>query len=140
MPKIQYYYIWRQGYDFYAYAHKGKYVLMGIYAALLYVFFQNSDCTMFGQLNRVDLVIGQIISLAIVNALTYLQLCLIGNEMLELAPMAALFGIQTVIAQIPEEPDVVGDGAAEQPCILEHHREVVAQLLSGEFSDVTAVN
>ena len=95
---VVYYLVWRNGYDMFTFAHKGKYVPMALYGALTYLIFQNADCTMFGQLNRVDLVIGQIISLVIVNALTYLQLCLIGNEMLELAPMAALFGIQTVIA------------------------------------------
>ena len=32
---VLYYIVWKQGYEFYAYAYKGKYVLMGIYAALL---------------------------------------------------------------------------------------------------------
>ena len=76
---VLYYIVWKQGYDFYAYEHKGKYVLMGIYAALTYAFFQYSDCTMFGRLNRMDLIIGQIISLLIVNVVTYAQLFLIGN-------------------------------------------------------------
>ena len=97
---VVYYLIWRNCYDMFAFAYKGKYVLMALYGALTYLVFQNADCTMFGQLNRVDLIIGQIISLVIVNALTYLQLCLIGNAVLSLAPMAALVGIQTVIAII----------------------------------------
>lgn len=95
---VVYYLVWRKGYDMFVFAYKGKYVLMALYAVLSYLIFQNADCTMFGQLNRVDLIIGQIISLLLVNALTYVQLCLIGNEVLSLAPMAMLVGIQIVIA------------------------------------------
>ena len=49
---VLYYIIWRDGYRLSAFAYKGKYVLMGVYAVLLYAFFQNSDCTMFGQLRQ----------------------------------------------------------------------------------------
>ena len=95
---LLYYIVWKTGYHFYAYAHKGKYVLMGIYGVLLYAFFQNSDCTMFGQLNRMDLIIGQIISLLIVNAVTYAQLCLIGNAIMPLSPMVILTAIEIAVA------------------------------------------
>ena len=95
---VVYYLVWRNGYDMFNFAHKGKYVLMALYAALAYLVFQYTDCTMFGQLSRVDLTMGQIISLLIVNGFTYLQLCLIGNAVLSLTPMAALVGIQSVIA------------------------------------------
>ena len=95
---VVYYLVWKNGYDMFAFAYKGKYVLMGVYALLAYIIFQNADCTMFGQLSRVDLIIGQIISLVLVNFITYLQLCLIGNAVLSLAPMAVLLGIQIVIA------------------------------------------
>ena len=95
---VVYYLVWRNGYDMFNFAHKGKYVLMALYGALAYLVFQYTDCTMFGQLSRVDLIMGQMISLLIVNGFTYLQLCLIGNAVLALAPMAALVGIQAVIA------------------------------------------
>ena len=95
---VVYYLVWRNGYDMFNFAHKGKYVLMALYAALAYLVFQYTDCTMFGQLSRVDLIMGQMISLLILNGFTYLQLCLIGNAVLALAPMAALVGIQAVIA------------------------------------------
>ena len=95
---VVYYLVWKNGYDMFAFEYKGKYVLMGVYGLLAYIIFQNADCTMFGQLNRVDLIIGQVISLFLVNFITYLQLCLIGNALLSLVPMAKLFGIQTIIA------------------------------------------
>ena len=50
---VIYYIVFRRGYDLYYFEYKGKYVLMGIYGILLYAFFQNSECTMFGQLHRV---------------------------------------------------------------------------------------
>ena len=95
---VLYYLVWKNGYDFFSFAYMGKYVLMGIYAVLLYAFFQNSECTMFGQLNRVDLIIGQVISLFIVNFVTYFQLCLIEETMLSVTPMLFLFGIEIVVA------------------------------------------
>ena len=55
---VFYYIAWMKGYPLSYFAYKGKYVLMGVYAVLVLVFFQNSDCTMFGQLRRVDLIIG----------------------------------------------------------------------------------
>ena len=95
---VVYYLVWREGYEMAVFAYKGKYVLMALYGALAYLIFQNADCTMFGQLNRVDLIIGQIISLLLVNAFTYVQLCLISNAVISPMPMIALCGIQTVIA------------------------------------------
>ena len=98
---ILYYLVWRNAYDdMGSFAHKGKYVLMGVYAVLTYVFFQNSECTMFGQLHRMDLIIGQIISLFLVNFITYFQLCLIANAMLRPGPILLLYALEIVIAVI----------------------------------------
>lgn len=95
---LAYYIVWMKGYDLAYFAYKGKYVLMGVYAVLLYALFLNSECTMFGQLHRGDLIMGQIISICLVNAITYLQLCLIANGILPPAPMLALTGADIVIA------------------------------------------
>ena len=73
---------------------------MGVYGVLTYVFFQNSDCTMFGQLQRIDLIIGQIIALLLVNFVTYLQLCLIANMVLSAVPMLMLTLVQCVLAAV----------------------------------------
>ena len=97
---VIYYCVWRSQYDTANFVYKGKYVLMGVYAVLTYICFQNSECTMFGQLNRVDLIIGQIIALLLVNFVTYLQLCLIGNALLPVGPMLMLYGLEIVIAVI----------------------------------------
>ncbi len=97
---LLYYIVWMKGYDPAYFAYKGKYVLMGVYAVLTYVFFQNSECTMFGHLSRVDLVIGQIIALFLVNFITYFQLCLIDNSMLSPAPIVVLYGIEIVVSVV----------------------------------------
>ena len=62
LMSLAYYIAWDRGYDFYAFAYRGKYLLMGVYALLLYALFVNSECTKFGQLHRMDLIIGQIIA------------------------------------------------------------------------------
>ena len=90
---LLYYWIWDTKYDLSYFAYKGKYVLMGVYAVLTYVFFQNSECTMFGHLSRVDLVLGQVIALFLVNFITYFQLCLIANFMLSPTPLLLLFAM-----------------------------------------------
>ena len=97
---LLYYFVWMHGYTLAYFAYKGKYVLMGVYAVLLYIFFQNSDCTMFGQLHRVDLIIGQIISIVLVNGITYFQLCLIANQMLTPAPILILTAGEIVSAAV----------------------------------------
>lgn len=95
---VLYYITWQKGYSLAYFAYMGKYVLMGVYAVLVYVFFLNSDCTMFGQLQRLDLIIGQTIALFLVNFVTYFQLCLIANSMLSPTPMLVLLLIQIVAA------------------------------------------
>ncbi len=95
---VMYYLAWQKGYDLSYFVYLGKYVLMGVYAILVYVFFQNSDCTMFGQLQRIDLILGQAISLFLVNFVTYFQLCLIANSMISPVPMLVLLGVQILVA------------------------------------------
>ncbi|MGM9549870.1 MAG: sugar transferase [Faecousia sp.] len=97
---LLYYAAFRKGYDIAYFAYKGKYVLMGVYAALLYVLFLNSDCTLFGQLHRMDLIIGQVVSLFVVNFLTYFQLCLIANAMISVGPMFLLLLAEILVAVV----------------------------------------
>lgn len=97
---LLYYAAFRMGYEIEHFVYKGKYVLMGVYGALLYVMFLNSDCTLFGQLHRLDLIIGQVISLFVVNFLTYFQLCLIANTMIAVGPMLLLLLAEIVVAVV----------------------------------------
>jgi len=79
---------------------KGKYVLMGIYAVLVYLFCKNTDGFRFGDLRRTDLCIAQWISILITNFITYFQLCLIENIMITPVPMLILTVIQAVVAAL----------------------------------------
>lgn len=97
---VLYYVIWRKGYPDGGFLYKGKYVLMGLYAALMLVFFQNSDCTLFGQLRKTDLMIGQIISLLLVNGFTYVQLCLISERILSVGPILLIFVLEILVALV----------------------------------------
>ncbi len=100
---VIYYLVWRNAYPvsvFPFFAHKGKYVLMGVYALLMYVFFENSECTRFGQLHWTDLVLGQTISLFLVNFITYFQLCLIGNRMISITPILLLYVGEILVAAV----------------------------------------
>lgn len=95
-----YYRVWDDGYDISYFDYRGKYVLMGLYAFILNLFFQYSDSTKFSQLHRTDLIIGQIISLALTNFITYLQLSLVANRMLSPMPMLSLLGVECGIAAV----------------------------------------
>ena len=101
---ILYYFVWLKGYHadgmFPDYFFNGKYVLMGVYGVLLYFVFLNTDCFKFGQLRRADIVIGQTISLLLVNFITYFQLCLIANQMISPLPILFLFAVEVVIAAV----------------------------------------
>lgn len=97
---VMYYIIWRVGYGadgFPAYSHNGKYVLMGLYALLTYLLFENMDGFMFGNLRKTDLIITQIIAIFMVNFITYFQLCLIANALISPIPVLVLFAIDVIM-------------------------------------------
>lgn len=79
---------------------KGKYVLMGIYGVLAYLFCKNTDGFQFGDLRRTDLGLAQWIAMFITNCITYFQLCLIANHMLSPLPMLALTLVDVLVTTI----------------------------------------
>ncbi len=100
---VLYYLLWRYCYDgesFPAYLGMGKYVLMGLYAVLAWLFIKNSDGFEFGNLRTLDLSIAQWIAMGIVNVITYFQLCLIGNKMINPIPMIALIVIDVIVSLV----------------------------------------
>ena len=98
---VLYFVVWRMTdpeAEIFGYFYRGKYVLMGIYAILLMIVFQGSDCTMFGQLRISELLLGQIISLTAVNVITYLQLCLMAEQVLPFQFMLVLLAAESLAA------------------------------------------
>lgn len=95
---VVYYLIWKQMYSFSMFAYKGKYLLAGVYALLVILVFSYSECAKFGQLHWTDLAVGQMISLLLVNFVTYFQLCLIANGMISVVPILVMTLVQAGVA------------------------------------------
>ena len=96
---ILYYVIWRSyGLDvFPAYYGRGKYVLMGIYAILVFLLFHYSDGFRYGHSKLSDITVSQCIAIFLVNFLSYWQLSLIANVMINPVPILILTIIDFVI-------------------------------------------
>lgn len=103
---LMYYAAWRNGYDngvdalFPTYYGNGKFVLMGVYALLLGLFFNNFDCFLFGQLRRTDMALTQWIAIVLADFITYWQLCLIANVVISPVPLLILLAAELVVAVV----------------------------------------
>lgn len=88
-----YYLVWRflyRPFGHFPYYGYGKFVLMGVYALLVFILFYNCESFRFGYLKATDATVAQWIAISIVNFVTYFQLCLMSNRMLHLWPMIIL--------------------------------------------------
>ena len=74
----------------YAYYGYGKFILVFVYAFLVLVLFFLCDSFKYGHRKLGEVVISQWISMLIVNIVTYLQLCLIANYVLNPLPAFVL--------------------------------------------------
>ncbi len=96
-----YYFLWAFAYrdvigrNFYG---NGKYLLAGVYFALVFILFYLCDSFKYGHRKLSEVLIAQWIALLIVDGLTYFQLCLIGNKMLNPLPMLILFVVDVFVA------------------------------------------
>ena len=101
---VAYYIVWRLGYErsdgFPAYYGNGKYVLAGVYGILVIMLFLNFEGFKFGYLKPIESFASQLIALFIVNFITYLQLSLIANVMINPFPILMLMVVDAVIALI----------------------------------------
>ena len=69
---------------------KGHWLVLAIYAALLFAFTQIYGAYRIGFYKRSDVIFSASLSAAFVNAITYLQTCLLAKQFLSLWPMAVL--------------------------------------------------
>ena len=74
-----------------------EFILMGIYGLLLLLFFHYSDGFKYGHLRLMNVIVSQWISIIIVNMISYFQLCLIANKMINALPMLLLTVINGAI-------------------------------------------
>ena len=77
-----------------------NYVIVAQYALLFFCFNKLYGGFKIGYLRIFEILFSQILAVLCVNAITYLQLCLIGNALLSPVPMAKLFGIQILVAVV----------------------------------------
>lgn len=98
---LLYYLIWARFYRnnyMPAYYGDGKFVLMGVYAAILAVIMFLCDGFKYGHYKFTDICVSQWISLFIVNVITYFQLCLLANRMVNVLPMTLTFIIDLFVS------------------------------------------
>ena len=80
------------------YYGRGKYILMGVYIAIVAVILFLCDGFSYGQLKFTDVFAAQTIAILITDCITYFQLCLIANQMVSLLPMLLCFAASIGIA------------------------------------------
>lgn len=76
---------------------RGNWVVIAIYAALLFLFFQVYGGFKVGYLRRTDVLLSQILSIFGTNVLTYLQISLIARDFAPLQPMLCLTVVELAV-------------------------------------------
>lgn len=96
---VLYYMVWRTyGLDvFPAYYGRGKFVLMGVYAVVVFLLFHYSEGFNYGHSKLADISVSQCISIFLANFITYWQLSLIANVMINPIPIMILTLIDFII-------------------------------------------
>lgn len=97
---VLYFVIWKYTYSGEytpGYLGNGKFILMGVYGILVFVLFFLCEGFKYGHLKLTDIITSQWISMFIVNFITYFQLCLIANRMIDPKPILVLMVIDVVV-------------------------------------------
>ena len=76
----------------------GRFFIIPVYWLLLLILFFLCDALKYGHLKLIYVYSSQIVSLFLVNAITYFQLCMIANDMLSVWPMVALTAADLVLS------------------------------------------
>lgn len=76
---------------------RGNWVVIGIYAAVLFLFFKVYGSFKIGYLRRTDVLFSQILSILGSNVITYLQISLIARDFAAVPPMLFLTLIEFII-------------------------------------------
>ncbi len=98
-----FYMVWRNGYPhhlFHNFEHRGKYVLMGLYALILWIILQLSEGFKFGYYKLTDVLISQWVALVIANFITYWQMALIANGMIAVKPFLLMTLLEIAFASL----------------------------------------
>ncbi|MCF0127440.1 MAG: exopolysaccharide biosynthesis polyprenyl glycosylphosphotransferase [Pseudobutyrivibrio sp.] len=79
---------------------RGKYILLAVYGMIAAVLISLCDGFKLGQLKLTDIMFSQWIALVISNIVTYLQLCLMANEMIGFKPILLMILADLVITAV----------------------------------------
>ena len=74
------------------------YILILIYAFIMFMLFLYSDAFKFGYMKFTDIIISQGLSIIILNCITYFQICLIANNMISFFPIILMTVIDIAVA------------------------------------------
>ena len=99
---VLYYIMWVYAYraEMHPYYGRGRYIIIGIYIVLMYIILQLNDAFEFGHQKAAEVFASQILSVFFVNLITYFQLSLMANHMLNVLPMLALFAAEIIVGLI----------------------------------------
>ncbi len=98
---VMFYFIWKYFYrdagTFHPYYGRGKFILAGVYAIILYLIIHMNEGFQFGKLKVADIIISQTVAVIFGNVINYFILSLIANVMVHIRPMLLLTGIDIVL-------------------------------------------
>lgn len=80
-----------------AYWRRGHWVALGLYVTLLFFFSKLYGGYKIGYLRLFDVIYSQILSILLVNAITFVQICLIGMKVMNVVPMLMVTCIDSAI-------------------------------------------
>lgn len=98
-----FYMVWRNGYPhhlFHNFEHRGKFVLMGLYALILWIILRLSEGFKFGYYKLMDVLISQWVALVIANFITYWQMALIANGMISVKPFLLMTFLEIAFSSL----------------------------------------
>jgi len=98
-----FYIIWRNGYPqhlFHDFEHRGKFVLMGLYAMILWIILRLAEGFKFGYYKLTDVLISQWVALVIANFITYWQMSLIANGMISVKPFLLMTLLEVAFSSL----------------------------------------
>lgn len=102
---FMYWVVWENNYRYSIiepFWNRGNYVVVALYAVLLFCFNKLYGGIRVGYLRTMDVLFSEILSVTIVNCITYLELCLIGRWrfLTHLQPLLIMFALQIVFVVV----------------------------------------
>lgn len=79
------------------YWRKGHWIVLLLYVVITYFFARVYGAFKIGYLRLSDVIFSQLLSMFFVNAVTYLQICLIGRAILNPTPLFFVFGADCIL-------------------------------------------